>query len=687
MPLISGMPLISNGFPLHPLRKLRHRRELVRRLGPRPQSVRRRRRLGEQFRGATSEPLPLRQDIPGQLQRLRVPSEPRVEDAPAGLACPARDHQLLPGPGAGHIEDALLLGFQESGFLALVLGPVQRLGEGTRIVRPGGDGNGCEGFRFAPRSAPRMRIRTARSRNALPGVGQDHDGRLQPLRLVQVHDPHGVIVPRVERGFGIFPVQRRFQGVYGSGQRSISPQRLRSHGVQRVGQNAGPQRSQLASGHVGHEPEAVDQPADEDIGRLAPTLLPPVVQGGERSAHLGVGPVFSRRVVFGGISAKGGSAGCAGPRTPACARVGEIESSSGQRVRCQLLVIEAEEESRQHRNHIDRVARVDQGPEQEDEFAQFLLRARLRPRDLDGHVALLQRPGIEIEMGLLAGEHQKIARPALSLLDARANPAGEDVRLQARRIPRSPGLGHGVAEHALGPAGLARMRDHGRETGLSVRFLPRKAVRMVEHLVHHVGERLARAEVGGEQENRAERLETGAHLVVDDDVGAPEAVDALLGVAHHEEGSRPGDDGAPVGGPPSVGLRGEQEEELRLDRVGVLKLVDQHVPIALPQIPPHVGVLAEQPGRQHEEVVEAEHPDPQALLGELHGRPADESDREAVPMREPAVEMTAHRAILGAQGPEIAPQRSYLRVALAGWLGPAVERQALDRTHPLRRVE
>ena len=248
---LSGIPLISNGFPLHPLRELGHRRELVRRLGPRPQSVRRRLRLGEQFRGATSEPLPLRQDIPGQLQRLRVPSEPRVEDAPAGLACPARDDQLLPGPGAGHIEDALLLGFQKSGFLALVLEPVQRLGEGTRTVRPGGDGHGCEGFRFAPRSASRMRIRTARSRNALPGVGQDHDGRLQPLRLVQVHDPHGVIVPRVERGFGIFPVQRRFQGVYGSGQRSISPQRLRSHGVQRVGQNAGPQRSQLASGHVG----------------------------------------------------------------------------------------------------------------------------------------------------------------------------------------------------------------------------------------------------------------------------------------------------------------------------------------------------------------------------------------------------------------------------------------------------
>ena len=149
---------------------------------------------------------------------------------------------------------------------------------------------------------------------------------------------------------------------------------------------------------------------------------------------------------------------------------------------------------------------------------------------------------------------------------------------------------------------------------------------------------------------------------------------------------------------PSVGLRGEQEEELRLDRVGVLKLVDQHVPIALPQIPPHVGVLAEQPGRQHEEVVEAEHPDPQALLGELHGRPADESDREAVPMREPAVEMTAHRAILGAQGPEIAPQRSYFRVASrVGWgqrlsvrlltehIRSAASNSAATSSHPRKR--
>ena len=53
-------------------------------------------------------------------------------------------------------------------------------------------------------------------------------------------------------------------------------------------------------------------------------------------------------------------------------------------------------------------------------------------------------------------------------------------------------------------------------------------------------------------------------------------------------------------------LGGEHLDELPLGEVGVLELVDEHVEEALLPTGEHVGVLAEQPHREHEQVVEVD---------------------------------------------------------------------------------
>ena len=74
---------------------------------------------------------------------------------------------------------------------------------------------------------------------------------------------------------------------------------------------------------------------------------------------------------------------------------------------------------------------------------------------------------------------------------------------------------------------------------------------------------------------RAARLQQLAHLAVDLDVGAPEAVDRLLRVADDEQLAGDGRDAAPVVLRRIVGR--EQQQDLGLQRIGVLELVDEEV--------------------------------------------------------------------------------------------------------------
>ncbi len=55
-----------------------------------------------------------------------------------------------------------------------------------------------------------------------------------------------------------------------------------------------------------------------------------------------------------------------------------------------------------------------------------------------------------------------------------------------------------------------------------------------------------------------------------------------------------------------VGIGGEADGDLELDRIGVLELVEQHAVVSLVQESTDVGVLGEQAAGEHEQVVELE---------------------------------------------------------------------------------
>ena len=85
-------------------------------------------------------------------------------------------------------------------------------------------------------------------------------------------------------------------------------------------------------------------------------------------------------------------------------------------------------------------------------------------------------------------------------------------------------------------------------------------------------------------------LELRPHVLIHPNVGSAEPVDRLLRIADAEELARLGRDPLPVadGGI----IRREQQQNLRLQRVGILKLVDKDVREALLKIRAHGGLVA-----------------------------------------------------------------------------------------------
>ena len=102
--------------------------------------------------------------------------------------------------------------------------------------------------------------------------------------------------------------------------------------------------------------------------------------------------------------------------------------------------------------------------------------------------------------------------------------------------------------------------------------------------------------------------------LVQPNVGTPEAIDRLLRVAHQEELPGHGTHAPPValGG---IG-GGEQQQQLRLQGIGVLELVDEDVRPARLQAAAHVRVVAHQVARAQQQIdeVEAAGPRLQALV-------------------------------------------------------------------------
>ena len=148
----------------------------------------------------------------------------------------------------------------------------------------------------------------------------------------------------------------------------------------------------------------------------------------------------------------------------------------------------------------------------------------------------------------------------------------------------------------------------------------------LEACVHEVQDRGAGSEVGRDREHacgilRAEclaRPEIGAHF------GAAEAIDGLLGVADQEERARTDLETSPLGRCRiSWGLAAQAPEDLRLQRIGVLELVDEDVGETRGERPAHRLVIAQQVARGEEQVVEVEQRGgalvvPEALRDRLH---------------------------------------------------------------------
>ena len=138
-------------------------------------------------------------------------------------------------------------------------------------------------------------------------------------------------------------------------------------------------------------------------------------------------------------------------------------------------------------------------------------------------------------------------------------------------------------------AGLARLR-----------LAPNQ---VIEDEVHELEDFSTGTKVRGQIKLPAEAR---ARCLVEKNVRPPEAVDRLLRVAHEEEFAGADVDLVPIQAVYSVGAGGEEGGDLKLERVRVLELVDQDVREASGHRLANLRVVAEQPGSEHEQVIELE---------------------------------------------------------------------------------
>ena len=147
-----------------------------------------------------------------------------------------------------------------------------------------------------------------------------------------------------------------------------------------------------------------------------------------------------------------------------------------------------------------------------------------------------------------------------------------------------------------------------------------------EDVVGEVDHGLRRAEVGRQRHSCCADLIGRAQVL--GDVGSPEAVDRLLGVTDDEQASRerlqppPGRCAAVGRGLGRiVGVGGETDGDLELDRVGVLEFVEKDPLVPGVKESADVGSIGEETSGEHEQVVELE----QAGLGATRGGVEDET--------------------------------------------------------------
>ena len=283
-------------------------------------------------------------------------------------------------------------------------------------------------------------------------------------------------------------------------------------------------------------------------------------------------------------------------------RRAEREAAARREVPVQRLVVDAEERTPQRRDEGHRVVGIGNRGEQCEQGPELLgVLEGAATRELVRQPARLELARIGGHVPARAEQDEEVRGPA---------PPGRDLGLDgardALRVLLDDGLG--------GPGRRARLEpEDGRATRLAVR-LERRVGRLLarrlgrelraEDRVHPVAEAPGRAKVRRQREQPAVLLDAAAHEAVRLDVGAPETVDGLLRVAHDEERARARRQPSPV---PAVGVAaGQVEKDFRLDRIGVLELVDEDRQEALLEGAPDGGMVAQKIPRVEQEILEVQ---------------------------------------------------------------------------------
>jgi hypothetical protein len=98
------------------------------------------------------------------------------------------------------------------------------------------------------------------------------------------------------------------------------------------------------------------------------------------------------------------------------------------------------------------------------------------------------------------------------------------------------------------------------------------------------------------------------HLLIERDIGSAKPVNRLLRISDHKQLSRSRARIPPVGDGRII--RAEQQQDLDLQRVGILELVNEKMRVAPLQLVPDRGVIADEIASLDQKIEEIEPPDP-----------------------------------------------------------------------------
>ncbi len=433
---------------------------------------------------------------------------------------------------------------------------------------------------------------------ALVGLDEEDHGRFQPLGAMDGEHAH-----RVAAGRGRFVgavlaglVAELAQFVQEAGQAGIAPAgqgQGQAEEAFQVGQHAGAQMGRHGGPVAFDDVRLVEDAVQQVMHRQPADAIPPAGQQGGGANHAG------RRV--------GGPGPVLQPPPPGAPILAPFSSSlPGQPA--QVGIGEGEHRGFQAMGQGQVVQGRDQHGEQGGEVPRFQgVQQAAAPVAEVGNAGLPEGVLEHRQVGAGGVEHQDVgiagarrAIPDQQVVHHLPNPRRHPGRLGRALVGSHPGwVEQRVAEGDVGdfafiprrgmrfaPSGQTGLvGDMAREAGIVLPFLEQGV-----HPGHHPGGAATGLVVGKAPGGEAAFQPSGRRLE-QPGLGAPEAVDGLLGVAHHEHrGPRPVQ---------AVGLQpGPQDAPLQ--GVGVLELVQQQVFPAAIQLHQHGGggvLVLQQPGR------------------------------------------------------------------------------------------